>query len=236
MTGRDLHEVADAGEPGALGETRQPGPGTGDRGEGAEQRLRVRMPRPVPQHGGGGEFDDPPGGIFGLVSGVVAINTSPSNATPRLIHVASPGFWTGEGSYLTRQPRRVDMQAIAPTRLMHLPLSVMDQMEADEPRVVRNFAQIIMINVDTLIRIIHDLQQPDAARRIAAVLNRAGTAGGPPVPLSQSDLGAMANASRKQVNAALQQYVEDGSWSAALRITVAPSGYALPAPPTPGSA
>jgi glutamate transport system substrate-binding protein len=39
-----------------------------------------------------------------------------------------------------------------------------------------------------------------------------------------------------QVNAALQQYVEDGSWSAALRITVAPSGYALPAPPTPGSA
>jgi glutamate transport system substrate-binding protein len=39
-----------------------------------------------------------------------------------------------------------------------------------------------------------------------------------------------------QVNAALQQYVADGSWEAALRITVAPSGYALPGPPTPGSA
>lgn len=155
-------------------------------------------------------FGDPPGGIYGLVSGVVAINTSPPTATPRLIHVAAPGFWTGEGSYLTRQPRRVDMQAIAPTKLTHLPLSVMDQMESDDPRVVRNFAQILMLNVDTLIRIIHDLQQPDAARRIASVLNRAGTSGGPAVPLSQAELGAMANASRKQVNAALQRFAKAG--------------------------
>jgi len=40
----------------------------------------------------------------------------------------------------------------------------------------------------------------------------------------------------EQVNAALAQYVADGSWSAALQQTVAPSGYGLPAPPTPGSA
>ena len=39
-----------------------------------------------------------------------------------------------------------------------------------------------------------------------------------------------------QVNAALKQYVADGSWAAALRITVAPSGYRLPGPPTPGAA
>jgi len=39
-----------------------------------------------------------------------------------------------------------------------------------------------------------------------------------------------------QVNAALQQYVADGSWAAALQMTVAPSGYSLPAPPTPGAA
>jgi glutamate transport system substrate-binding protein len=38
-----------------------------------------------------------------------------------------------------------------------------------------------------------------------------------------------------QVNTALKQYVADGSWAAALRITVAPSGYNLPSPPTPGS-
>ena len=40
----------------------------------------------------------------------------------------------------------------------------------------------------------------------------------------------------EQVNAALKQYVADGSWAAALQITVAPSGYSLPRPPTPGAA
>lgn len=39
-----------------------------------------------------------------------------------------------------------------------------------------------------------------------------------------------------QVNTALKQYVADGSWAAALQMTVAPSGYSLPGPPTPGAA
>jgi len=41
---------------------------------------------------------------------------------------------------------------------------------------------------------------------------------------------------RDQVNAALKQYVADGSWKRALNITVAPSGYQIPNPPNPGSA
>ncbi|WP_232668321.1 glutamate ABC transporter substrate-binding protein [Pseudonocardia sp. TRM90224] len=41
---------------------------------------------------------------------------------------------------------------------------------------------------------------------------------------------------RDQVNEALKQYVADGSWRRALGITVAPSGYALPGPPNPGTA
>jgi len=38
-----------------------------------------------------------------------------------------------------------------------------------------------------------------------------------------------------KVNSALQQFIEDGSWRAALEQTVGPSGYAIPDPPTPGS-
>jgi glutamate transport system substrate-binding protein len=41
---------------------------------------------------------------------------------------------------------------------------------------------------------------------------------------------------RDQVNAALKQYIADGSWRSALNITVAPSGYRIPDPPNPGSA
>ena len=41
---------------------------------------------------------------------------------------------------------------------------------------------------------------------------------------------------KDQVNAALQQYVADGSWARSLESTVAPSGYNIPSPPTPGAA
>jgi glutamate transport system substrate-binding protein len=37
------------------------------------------------------------------------------------------------------------------------------------------------------------------------------------------------------VNAALKQYIDDGSWRKALDATVRPSGYAIPSPPTPGT-
>jgi glutamate transport system substrate-binding protein len=38
-----------------------------------------------------------------------------------------------------------------------------------------------------------------------------------------------------KVNAALKEYVADGSWKASLEKNVAPSGYSIPSPPTPGS-
>jgi len=38
----------------------------------------------------------------------------------------------------------------------------------------------------------------------------------------------------EQVNAALKEYASDGSWEAALKKTVGPSGYSLPDPPTIG--
>lgn len=39
-----------------------------------------------------------------------------------------------------------------------------------------------------------------------------------------------------KVNAALKQYIDDGSWAKSLNSTVRPSGYSIPDPPTPGTA
>ena len=41
---------------------------------------------------------------------------------------------------------------------------------------------------------------------------------------------------KTKVNAALKDYISDGSWKTALDSTVAASGYSIPSPPTPGSA
>ncbi len=40
----------------------------------------------------------------------------------------------------------------------------------------------------------------------------------------------------EKVNAALKQYIDDGSWAKSLNSTVRPSGYSIPDPPTPGTA
>lgn len=153
---------------------------------------------------------DPIGGIYGLVAGTVAANIAPSMSAPRLIHLGAPGHWTGEGCFLTRQPRLGELRALVDTWMMHLPLDAMDYIAVRDPNAVRYFAQILIVTFNTLVRVIHDLQKPEAARRIASVLHRGTWIGDQPIPLSQSELGIMANASRKQVNAALQRFSDEG--------------------------
>jgi CRP-like cAMP-binding protein len=153
---------------------------------------------------------DPIGGIYGLVDGTVAADIAAPMSIPRLIHLGAPGHWTGEGCFFTREPRRGELRAIVETSMMYLPLDAMDQIAAQNPQATRHFAQILMITFTTLVRVIHDLQKPEANKRIASVLNRATWIGDRPIPLSQTELGAMANASRKQVNAALQRFSAEG--------------------------
>lgn len=170
--------------------------------------------RSVLQHFAPGEtvfrLDDPAGGIYGLVTGTVSVSLAPAGATPRLILLGVPGHWTGEGCFLTRKPRRAEMRAVVDTTMMHLPLAALDQMAARDPAVVHHVALLLMMTVEFLFRVINDLQKPEADRRIASVLQRTTWIGETPIPLTQSDVGVMANASRKQVNAAIKRFAEAG--------------------------
>ncbi|MET3649226.1 Crp/Fnr family transcriptional regulator [Phyllobacterium ifriqiyense] len=150
------------------------------------------------------------GGIYGIVSGAVMVNTAPPDHAPRLINVGAHGFWTGEGCFLTRGPRRIELRALVETWLMYLPLDQMDQMADANPMVAHNFGQIIMSSVDALIRVIHDLQKVDPDRRIASVLQRTASIGKLSLPLTQTEIGTMARASRRQVNAAMKRFTENG--------------------------
>lgn len=155
-------------------------------------------------------LDDPAGGVYGLVAGTVSISLAPAGATPRLILLGAPGYWTGEGCFLTRQPRRGELRALVETTMLHLPLDALDQLAARDPAVVHHVAVMLMMNVEFLFRVIHDLQKPEADRRIASVLQRTTWIGETPIPLTQNEVGIMANASRKQVNAAIKRFSEAG--------------------------
>lgn len=155
-------------------------------------------------------YGDAVGGMYGLVAGSLTINSAPPDAASRLIHLGMPGAWTGEGPFLTGQPRRVELRALGGAWMMHVPLDALERMAARDPGVSRAIALNTVFTVDVLLRIIHDLQIRDVGRRIASVLQRASWLGDVPIPLSQTDLGIMANASRQQVNMAMQRFVAAG--------------------------
>lgn len=147
---------------------------------------------------------DPPGGVYGLVRGLLTVTSAPGSAMPRLIHLAVPGLWTGEAPYMIGGPRVISLRAVTECRAMHLPLDAMEAMTIADPRSARNFGQIPLMNIDTLLRVIHDLLIKDPDRRIGAVLVRVGASGA--VPLAQAEIGDMACATRKQVNFALRRF------------------------------
>lgn len=153
---------------------------------------------------------DPPGGIYGLVKGSLAVNCAPPEREPQMIQMGLAGIWTGEGSYLSRQPRRVELQIKAESWLMHLPLDQMDKMAYRDPSVVRDFSMILLNTADILVRIVHDLQKRDPARRIAATIHRATFGCGGELLLGQSELGEMSCASRRQVGTALKHFANQG--------------------------
>ena len=56
---------------------------------------------------------DPPGGMYGLVRGNMAISIAPGERGPLIAHFAQPGTWLGEAAAFTDQPRRIGLAAVA---------------------------------------------------------------------------------------------------------------------------
>lgn len=157
------------------------------------------------------------GGIYGIASGAVIAKAAPRGYSPQIVHVLAPGGWTGEGPFLSREPRRLDLIAAVETTAAYLPLDVMDRMATRDPMATRQFTQIMLINLDILLRAFYDMQDPDEHRRIARALRRIASMEGFAIPLTQETLGILANVSRKTVNAALKKFSEAGWVKAAYR-------------------
>jgi CRP-like cAMP-binding protein len=171
--------------------------------------------RSVPVRFAAGEviyrLGDALGGIYGVVSGAVIARMAPPHALPQILHVLTPGGWTGEGPFLSRQARRLELQAALDTNAVYLPLDAMDQIAARDPAAIRYFVQILIGNLDIVMRAFHDLQDPDEHRRIARALRRIMALENTPIPLAQAALGILSNTSRKTVNGALQRF-ENAGW------------------------
>ncbi|PZU46752.1 MAG: Crp/Fnr family transcriptional regulator [Sphingomonas sp.] len=147
---------------------------------------------------------DPPGGLYGLVSGNALVQSSPPYSSLQMIKVGTPGMWTGEGAFLTRQPRRIELRAREATWVMHLPLEQMDRMVAADPMVLRAFCLLLVGTLDVLLQMVSGLQMNDPFRRIAAAIDRSLPRSETELTVSQTDLAEMSRTTRKQVGPALK--------------------------------
>ena len=155
-------------------------------------------------------LNDPPGGIYGLVSGALAVSFETVLDGPRLLQHGALGSWIGVVPFLTGGPRLAELSAATDCVVLHVPLAAMEAMAARDPAAVRAFAQIAVENIASLLALLGILLLPTAERRIAASLIRAAESGSDPIPMTQADLAGITNASLRQVSAALRNLARQG--------------------------
>lgn len=180
----------------------------------------LAMARPLRKSRGDWVFSigDPPGGIFGVVSGGIGIEGAGPFHALRLGHVLRAGAWFGHHPALAPGGRRTQgMRAMEDTLLLHVPLAPLQAFMTEDPVAARCVGNMADGGSILAIRIISDLLIPDATKRIAAVLLRVtGAEEGiePSHPdgflMTQAELGEMANVSRPHVNRVLGGFAAKG--------------------------
>lgn len=146
-------------------------------------------------------------GLWGIIEGGLHIEFTQGVHTPRTGVFAGPGFWTGEGSLIAREPRTIGLRATRATQMAHLPHKAFLSIAADCPEAWRWVGLLAFYHLGGLIGLREDLCLREPEMRVTATLYRMCGAhwGGPgpaapdgpvTIDLSQTDLADLCNVSR----------------------------------------
>jgi CRP-like cAMP-binding protein len=159
--------------------------------------------------------EDSPGGVFGVVSGGILMAATGRDGLPQPGHIARRCHWFGYGSVLERQRRSMIISANEPTLLLHVALVEVERLRAAFPAASTAWGKLATLGEALYLATVSDLLIRDTDRRLAGVLLRVSGAEPPPyhpgyrpaaadlagwaepaaVPLTQTLLGELANAS-----------------------------------------
>jgi CRP/FNR family cyclic AMP-dependent transcriptional regulator len=161
---------------------------------------------------------DPPGGLYGLVSGSLGVSIAPGEKGPYLPHFIRPGTWVGEGSAVTGGPRIIGLDATRHCCLLHLPLHALQEILFKDPTQWRCLALLTMLHLDTAIGAADDLMIRDHVKRCVAILLRLGGCRRPgatdrmpvDVHVNQNDLAHLANIARTTAGGILRSLASQG--------------------------
>ena len=161
---------------------------------------------------------DPPGGMYGLVSGGLGISIAPGERGPYFAHLAKPGTWFGENSAIAEKPRRIGLTATRDALLLHLPLAKINEIVARDPAAWRLIALVTSGHIDLAIGACDDLMLRDHVKRCIAVLLRLGgcryvsptDAQHAEIDFSQDEIATLANVARTTVGRVLRNLEKAG--------------------------
>jgi CRP/FNR family transcriptional regulator, cyclic AMP receptor protein len=178
------------------------------------------------------------GGIYGIARGSFALSVGAAATGPALATILRTGVWFGNGPLIAERRRMLTFHAAEASLTLHLPLVAIREISGASIAAARVFADLANRNMQLAIRTVSDLLIPDTERRIAATLLRLTRADEGELPphsagfrLRQTELGEMANASRRSVVRALakleaQGWVTPGRQRIAIRDAQALARYA----------
>lgn len=161
---------------------------------------------------------DPPGGMYGLISGGLSVTIATGEEGPNYAHFLRPGAWFGEGPMISGRPRIAGFVASRSAELLHLPLHGIDEILRENPSSWRLFAGLVLGKLEVALGAIDDLMIQNSRKRLIALLLRLGGcrfhtppgAGSIEVDVSQEDLARMANVSRATASAILRPLSDAG--------------------------
>jgi CRP-like cAMP-binding protein len=146
---------------------------------------------------------DPPGGMYGVISGGIGVEVSRGRLPPRLGHIHRAGTWFGTAPVLAGRPRQMSFHAVEDSTTFYLPLPGLQKLMRADPEARLRLGELANEGMVLASEAARDLLVPDTARRIVAVMLRVTAAadGVPPDDprgflLTQNQLAEMSNASR----------------------------------------
>jgi len=158
---------------------------------------------------------DPPGGIFGIADGSVGTSTLLGAPDSPMVHIGRRGFWSGMGSLLSGEPRRMSAFAITEALIANVPLPALQALLSENPEWWQHIGQMALSSIDIIGNGFADMMIRDSGRRCAAILLRLcecrfndATDVSREVMVTQDEIADMANLSRSTVNTILRRLVK----------------------------
>ena len=159
---------------------------------------------------------DPPGGLYGLEEGCLALEAAQSDSPPQKSYLIHPGAWIGEGPVAGLEARITGAWATRPSKVLFIEVAGFRRVAARDPDLWRHLVLLALQNTTRAIGLAQVLMLRGSRQRLAALLARLGGLRDDhhPAPAvvdaTQGEIGAIANLSRGVVSRLLLEMEQDG--------------------------